>query len=67
MKDSQLGGWLFLVGGLIFILFHIPLGHIAAKTDPILGKIINVKWYQTGSLVGGIFCLLIGILTLLGY
>ncbi|HEX8844614.1 MAG TPA: hypothetical protein VF791_08215 [Pyrinomonadaceae bacterium] len=67
MKDSQFGGWLFLVGGLIFIIFYVPLGRLAAKTDPILGKRINVKWYQISNLIGGLLAVLIGIIILLGY
>jgi type IV secretory pathway TrbD component len=67
MTGNQLGGWLCLTFGVVLAVFADPLGRLAAKTDPLLGKRINVKWYQISNLVGGLLGILLGIIMLLGY
>lgn len=66
MNENTIGGVIFVVLGLIFVIYHIQLGHRTAKFYYKLLRIhFSEKGYQIFFLLGGIIFIIFGLLFML--
>ena len=66
MVNRYFMGWYFLIGGLIFVIFNLPLAHLQSAIDKAIVKAkINLKWYRIIYIIGGSLTALAGLFLLL--